>query len=203
MTPKITGINHLVLVCKDMEETLRFYRDLLGLKVKATLPGSKQRQTGWATEQGAPESDLRRLYFLEMEDGSIITFAEIPDDRTKADQSLFLPNFWPGKGTPPGIPKKMDHLALNVETRADLGWFQQRLKSNGIEVSEIEERPSNPKFVKSIYFYDPNDVPLEIATWDWGDPEWEGVKDEDFFTDPDPVPSLSEGSSFTRESLQP
>ena len=41
MAPVITGINHLVLVCKDMEETLHFYRDLLGLRVKATLPGNR------------------------------------------------------------------------------------------------------------------------------------------------------------------
>ena len=190
MAPVITGINHLVLVCKDMEETLHFYRDLLGLRVKATLPGNRQRQTGWATAQGAPESDLQRLYFLEMQDGSIITFAEIPDEKTWADQSLFLPNFWPGKGIPPETPKKMDHLAFNVETRADLEWFEKHVRMKGIEVSEIEERASNPKFVKSIYFYDPNGVPLEIATWDWGDPEWGSVKDEDFFTDPDPVPSL-------------
>ncbi len=200
MAPKITGVNHLVLVCRDMETTVRFYRDLLGLKVKATLTGGGLAvgSRGWVmdeSEGNAPaatveRTDVRRLYFLEMADGSIITFAELPGQDTRADQSLFLPNFWPGSGSPPPSPRKMDHLALNVETRDDLVWFQQHLRSQGIEVSEVEERASNPKFVKSIYFYDPDGVPMEIATWDWNDPEWKNVKDEDFFKDPDPVPSL-------------
>jgi hypothetical protein len=44
--------------------------------------------------------------------------------------------------------------------------------------------------VKSIYFYDPDGTPLEIATWDFADPTWEQHRDDNYFLDEDPVPSL-------------
>ena len=34
---EIGGINHLALVCKDMERTVRFYRDVLGMPLIKTI----------------------------------------------------------------------------------------------------------------------------------------------------------------------
>ena len=38
---EIRGVNHLALVCRDMAETVKFYRDILGMPLVKTidLPG--------------------------------------------------------------------------------------------------------------------------------------------------------------------
>ncbi|MCA1217890.1 VOC family protein [Streptomyces sp. 8L] len=36
-TGRISGINHLVMFAKDMDEGVRFYRDVLGLRVVRTM----------------------------------------------------------------------------------------------------------------------------------------------------------------------
>ncbi len=188
---KITGINHCVLVVKDMDESIRFYRDLLGLKVVATRAEFDPRRdvSNNKAPMDAGPSGVRHNYFLQMANGEIITLVEV-DRAEKAEQSVFSAGLWPGKSAPPARPRKLDHLALNVESRDDLVWFQKHLRGNGVEVSEIEERAMDPKFVKSLYFYDPNGVPLEIATWDWKDPNWKSHKAEDWLRDEHPVPSL-------------
>ena len=40
---KYTGINHLAMVTRDMDTTIRFWRDLLGLRLVAGLGGPKYR----------------------------------------------------------------------------------------------------------------------------------------------------------------
>lgn len=83
------------------------------------------------------------------------------------------------------MPRKMDHLALNVDSLADLKAVQKRLRDNGWPVSEIQDLEQSP-FVKSIYFYDPNGVPLEVATFNFGGPEWKGRKEQDWYLDDRP-----------------
>lgn len=34
---KLTGINHLAFITEDMEQTIRFYRDLLGMALSAGI----------------------------------------------------------------------------------------------------------------------------------------------------------------------
>lgn len=173
---QITGFNHVVLLTNDMDQTVRFYRDLLGLKVKATV--------------GGEDRTLRRFYLFELGNGDCLGFFEFPGEDTAADAST-LPQFWPDAGKTAGAPRKLDHLALNVENLAALLEVQERLRARGVVVSEVLEVPG-PICVKSIYFYDPNGIPLEIATWDLDDPKWQERGPDAFFGDTDPVAALSE-----------
>jgi len=180
----ITGINHMVMVCKDMDVTHNFYVNVLGMKLKAT----GQESVALAKHAFKPAHPVKRIYFFEMGDGSCITFVELPT-RGEPDAPLFTPNYWPGASAPPKLPSKVDHVAFNVNSRDDLAWFHRRLKEHGVGVSEIYERDATPKFVKSIYFFDPDGNAVEIATWDRADPSWEEHKSDNYFRDPDPVPS--------------
>ncbi len=80
----------------------------------------------------------------------------------------------------------MDHLALNVGTLRQLKQVQKKLRDAGLTVSEIQDLAGSP-FVKSIYFYDPNGIPLEIATWD------RSVRSKaKRLSDPSPVAAMTE-----------
>jgi len=56
-----TGINHLALVTSDMDATIRFWRDLIGLR----LVGGTGRKS-------------YRLYFFELSASDMIAFFEWP-----------------------------------------------------------------------------------------------------------------------------
>jgi glyoxylase I family protein len=56
--------------------------------------------------------------------------------------------------------KWVNHLALQVDSLADVEQAKQKLESAGVEVLG----PTDHHFVKSIYFFDPNGIRLELTT---------------------------------------
>ena len=132
------GINHLVLVTNDMEKTVRFYRDVLGMRVVATLAG----------EVGGRRM---RHYFFSLGPGSCLAFFE-----------------WPEVELPPrkdaGVPasgRQFDHVSIGVDTEETLVRLQQRAREAGVPASDVVEHG----IVRSIYFEDPNGISLEFSVW--------------------------------------
>lgn len=182
--PRIKGMNHVLLVCRDMKVTANFYVNILGFKLKMT---GRQRVHDYGERSTQPPvpgvPKIERLYMFEASDGLMIGYAEVPQSEP-ATHTMFQPNFWPGAWRPPKQPGKVDHIAFNVDTIEELHWFRERLVSHGIAVSEVEARTRS---LKSIYFYDPDEIPLEIATWDRSSPEWEDFDPNEYLKDPDPA----------------
>ena len=201
---KITGINHLVLYTHDMDECVRFYRDLLGLKVVRTVgwfrsnpqslnmaaPAAAVAQPTDSPDPAAVDVRARQVFF-KLGNGDFVSFYEVHAmDTPNASIVSFL---WPpSAATPPHNPQKLDHLAFNVRTKADLLWFREHLAAHGVKVSNVVERSANANnlFVMSIYFSDPSDNPLEIATLDLDDPVWQGYDFTEWYRDEEPAPSL-------------
>ena len=127
------GINHLALVTCNMDDTITFWRDLLGMRLVAGL-GKK----GY------------RHYFFEVSETDLIAFFEWPDAR-------------PVKRKDHGVPQKgpvaFDHVAIGVETFADLVTLMKKLTAAGFWVSEIMDHG----FIRSIYAFDPNNIPIEFS----------------------------------------
>ena len=177
---KITGISHLVMVCRDLERSTRFYRDLLGFKVVRTQPD-------WREE-------YERQYFFELGNGELFSLYQIAS--TTPPEEPLASKWWPGESTPSSSPQKLDHLAFNVDTLDDLVWFQQRLTDHGVPVSQVwEAEPAVGCFAGRIYFYDPDHNPLEIATFQKSDPAWEGFDNRVWLREENPVPALTDGGS--------
>ncbi len=161
---KFKGINHLAMVTGDMDKTVRFYRDVLGMPLVAT--------TG-----NVPDRYPYRHYFFELGDGNTIAFFE-----------------WPGMieefHKPAGLPAKgrvqFDHISFNVEDEEALLALRASLESKSVEVTEVVDH----KIIHSIYFTDPNGIALEASYW-IKDPTGKepDYSDAAFFTDPDPVTS--------------
>lgn len=201
---RVTGINHIVLFVRDLDEAVWFYRDLLGLRVVRTQPrfstnalslrGQALMSSGSMEGEVLVDYSVRQVFFAlgNQELFSVYEVAGIPPDPQGSVVSFLWP---PAAASAPERPSKLDHLALNVETRADLDWFEEHLRANGIDVSNVIERRgegNEHRFLSSIYFFDPSDNPLELATFDWNNPGWQGYDFTSWFRDPKPVPSLLE-----------
>jgi catechol 2,3-dioxygenase-like lactoylglutathione lyase family enzyme len=222
-TGRISGINHLVLFVRDMDEAVRFYRDVLGLRVVRTvrfaptaegLRSAAKHSSGLAVTQSesspvAPKIMVRQVFF-EMSNGLLFSVYEAPGvaERPAAPISSVL---WPSIGaeqwSAPVEPQKLDHLSFDVPTPADIVWFREHLISHGVAVSDISERRganNTHRFISSIYFSDPSGNPLEISSFNAPDEAWQSYDFSEWFMDEDPVPALvDEGASGSGQTLIP
>jgi catechol 2,3-dioxygenase-like lactoylglutathione lyase family enzyme len=162
--PRWRGVNHLALVTTDMDATTRFYHEVLGARLVATI--------------GTPSF---RHYFFEIGVESTIAFFEYRD--------VPLERFAKPAGIPDPRAAQFDHLSLNVADEHALEALRLRLKEFGCEVTDVVDHG----VMHSIYFTDPNGIALEASWWvtdatgrdaDYGD--------RDLFADLDPVPAVRE-----------
>ncbi len=121
------------MVTCDMERTIRFWRDLLGMRLVAGLgrPGYRQ-------------------YFFEISPNDMIAFFEWPGVEPLAEKD----HGFPVKG-----PAGFDHIALGVENSESLWELKDRLAAADIWVSEIVDHG----FIHSLYTFDPNNIPIEFS----------------------------------------
>ena len=130
---KYNGINHLAMVTGDMDKTIRFWRDLLGLRLVAGL--------------GKPGY---RHYFFQISDNDLIAFFEWSDVEPVKEKD---------HGRPVKGPFIFDHVSLGVDTDEDLWQLYDRLQAAGFWVSEMIDHG----FIHSIYTFDPNGIPIEFS----------------------------------------
>ncbi|MCL0101587.1 VOC family protein [Dehalococcoidia bacterium] len=181
----ITGINHIVLVAKDLDETIHFYRDVLGLKLIASTYGARGNETAITRSGRTPSPPPGSLYFFALGNGDTVGFFALSGIDTTAEASYF-DVIWPeGNGRIGGEPRGLDHLAFNLDSRVELEAIHKRIAKHGFEVSDIDGPRGSP-FTHSFYMYDPNGIPLEFATFDYGDPVWKTRTSADLLKDPDP-----------------
>ena len=132
----LQGINHLAFITDDMVTTIRFYRDLLGLKLSAGIGHDGYRHYFFQLADG-----VTHVAFFEY-DGATVMNRKFPGDRSN-------------------LPLGFDHVSFTVESREELFALKDRVEAAGIEV----EGAVDHGLFWSIYFYDPhNNIPLE-ATW--------------------------------------
>ena len=130
---RYTGINHLAMATRDIDETIRFWRDLLGMRLVAGL--------------GRPGY---RHYFFEISEHDMIAFFEWPEvDRIPEKDH----------GVPVKGPFVFDHVSFEVESDADLWELKDKLEAAEIWVSEVV----NHGFIHSIYSFDPNNIAIEFS----------------------------------------
>ncbi len=153
------GVHHVALVCSDMARTVEFYSGLLGLPLVKTV----------ALPEGGGQH-----FFFDIGNGDTLAFFWFPDAPPPA----------PGIAAPHGFPTDLDllsavgsmnHLAFSVPAER----FDDQvalLDARGIERSEVLNHddsewgvaagPDEPGvYVRSVYFFDPDRILLELAAW--------------------------------------
>ncbi len=131
---RYTGIHHLALVTDDMDKTIRFWRDLLGMRMLAATGDGTNRQ-----------------YYFEISDNSILSFFEWPQAVNPEEKD---------HGVPTSKPLAFDHVAIGVPDRLALLAVKQILEDAGFWVSHVVDHG----FIQSIYSFDPNRIPIEFCT---------------------------------------
>ena len=163
---KFGGVNHLAMVTNDMEKTVRFYRDVLGMPLVAAIGNTPQLPY--------------RHYFFEVGQNSTIAFFEWPG---------MVEEFHKPAGQPATGRIQFDHVSFDVESDDALLELQAKLAKAGVEVTHVVDH----NFIHSIYFTDPNGIALEASVWiknPTGLPP--GVSDTSLLQDLVPVPALQE-----------
>ncbi len=130
---KFTGIHHLAMATKDMDGTIRFWRDLIGMRL--------------VVGYGRPGY---RHYFFEISDHDMIAFFEWPEVRNIQEKD---------HGVPVVGPFAFDHVSFEMEKMEDLFALKDTLEAAGCWVSE----PIDHGFIISIYSFDPNNIPIEFS----------------------------------------
>lgn len=165
---EIRGFNHIALVCRDMAETVRWYDEVLGMKLVKT--------------QEMPDGGQH--FFLDVGNGvDGIAFFWWPD----------APEGTPGDSLHGTYDEQMNrvgrgitaigttnHIAFDVLPE-HMEPYLERLKDKGVAVTDITNHANSLSgkhkadydastdggdvFVRSLYFRDPNGVLLEFAAW--------------------------------------
>ncbi len=130
---EFNGINHLAMATGDMDRTIRFWRDLLGMRLVAGLG-----QPGY------------RHYFFEISAHDLLAFFEWPGVKPAPEKE---------HGRPVKGPFVFDHISFGVETEDDLWELKDKLSAAGFWVSEVIDHG----FIHSIYAFDPNGIPIEFS----------------------------------------
>jgi catechol 2,3-dioxygenase-like lactoylglutathione lyase family enzyme len=130
---KFNGVNHLAMATGDMDKTIRFWRDLLGMRLVAGI--------------GEPGY---RHYFFEISPHDLIAFFEWPGVEPVEEKE---------HGEPVKGPFVFDHVSFGVEEEEDLWELKDRLTAAGFPVSDMIDHG----FIHSIYAYDPNGIPIEFS----------------------------------------
>ncbi len=134
----VRAIHHFAYKCKNAEETLRFYEEVLGLPLALVV-----QEDDVVTTTGEKLSFAH--FFFEMKDGNYIAFFDFGDESPAAKD--------------PRTPPFANHLAFQVDGEDDLMKAKVNLEAAGLQV----QGPLEHEFVRSIYFWDPNGIRLEYA----------------------------------------
>ena len=97
--------------------------------------------------------------FFELTDGSCVAFFDLGDNQA-AEPS-------------PNTPRWVNHLALRVGSEAEVDDAKRRLEAAGVEVLGPVLHDG---FVRSIYFFDPNGIRLELTLTTSGAQELQGFQ---------------------------
>lgn len=133
----IQQLHHYAYRARDAEETRHFYEDILGLPLYHIIQSDHVPSTG----EYCPYTH----FFFRLQDGSFIAFFDLGDDQAA------LPS--------PNTPAWVNHVAFRVDSVEQLEAMRTRLQAHSVDVIGVTDH----HVFKSIYFFDPNGVRLELS----------------------------------------
>ena len=152
------GIHHLAICTKDIKKQIEFFTDVVGMELAALywMHGVDNTFHG----------------FLRLSDSSSIAFVQHPEIARIAPIKGVSHAGTTTGNVAPGV---VQHVALNVDSEADLLAIRDRVRAHGVWILG----PLDHGFCKSIYLAAPEGVMLEFSTSEgnaidaeaWIDPE--------------------------------
>jgi catechol 2,3-dioxygenase-like lactoylglutathione lyase family enzyme len=155
---ELRGINHLALVCRDMQRTVDFYTTVLGMPLIKTIE---------------LPAGMGQHFFFDCGGGDALAFFWFPD-APPAAPGVSAPTGRPDQGSLISAIGSMNHVAFAVPADR-IDEYRSRLVAAGVDCTEVanhddsewgiadEQHPG--VFVRSVYFQDPDGILLELACW--------------------------------------
>jgi catechol 2,3-dioxygenase-like lactoylglutathione lyase family enzyme len=138
------GVHHLALNTEDMEKTVDFYVDVLGMRLVHAMKVPPGLGTGPGNRGNPPFEEIRH-YFFDMGRDGLLAFFEMPKGAKQ-----------PGDRNALGA---MQHVSFAVSPQSQAR-ICERLKAQGVPFDgPLEILPG----IFSIYVFDPNDIRLEFS----------------------------------------
>jgi glyoxylase I family protein len=111
---QLRGLHHVTAICRDLDRTIAFYRDLLGLAVVHDGPSDDDPQS-------------RHVWFGDVDAaaGSLVSFMQYPE----------LPEGVVGVGS-------THHFALTVDSADEQEAWRDYLRGQGVECTDVFDRGS-------------------------------------------------------------
>lgn len=152
------GINHLALVCSDMQQTVDFYSGVLGMPLIKTIE---------------LPAGLGQHFFFDCGGGDSLAFFWFPHAPDPAP-GIAMPLGRPDQADLASAVGSMNHVALAVPAdRIDS--YVDKLRAAGVDCTEVANHDDSEwgvaeqmhpgVYVRSIYFQDPDGILLEFAAW--------------------------------------
>lgn len=165
---ELRGFHHLALVCRDMQETVDFYTEVLGMTLVKTLE----------------YDDGGQHFFFDMGNGrdgiAFFWFPNAPEGVPGISRHTGYDDTMQRTGRMVMAQGTMHHLAFDVAPEK-MDAYVVKLRAKGITVTDITNHASSLSgghkadwlpdtdngdvFVRSLYFKDPNGIVLEFAAW--------------------------------------
>ena len=135
------GLNHIVLNVRDLEESHRFWTEIVGFKQVAELRATPKR----------PNPPKMRFYSCDHGDGKLSHH----DLALMENKNLPAP---PAEWTLAGMPLAIGHVAVALPSRE--AWLEQLayLQEKGVKF----DRRIEHGMTHSVYIHDPNGYGVEI-----------------------------------------
>jgi catechol 2,3-dioxygenase-like lactoylglutathione lyase family enzyme len=149
------GVNHVALVAADMAETVRFYTEVLEMKLVKTLDLPNGRG---------------QHFFFDCGQGDTVAFFWFPNAPKAAPGIASMHPDYLTRGTQTAHAS-MNHLAIGIPIEK-FDEYADRLRSRGVTLRVLCHNDSEPHsspdvrhdtWIRSMYFTDPNGIHMELA----------------------------------------
>jgi catechol 2,3-dioxygenase-like lactoylglutathione lyase family enzyme len=110
--PRLGGLHHVTVICSDVERTIDFYCNLLGMRLVERTVNEDDRRAQhllFGDEQGSAGTLITCLEYAELDEGTV------------------------GRGS-------THHFALAVESEAELAAWRDFLRARGIPCTDVMAR---------------------------------------------------------------
>ena len=154
----LRGINHLALVCNDMQRTVDFYTGVLGMPLVKTIDLPR---------------GMGQHFFFDIGNGDSLAFFWFPG-APDAAPGIASASHMPGEGEILTAHGSMNHVAFDVAPEV-FDEYVEKLRAKGVHTSAILNHDNSAMgvareltddvFVRSVYFMDPDGILLEFACW--------------------------------------
>ncbi len=149
---KANGVSHIAICVRDLDESLKFYRDILGLTARLHTTQDMARRPGAESPEMYQKTRSSR------------TVANVWFDSPDDSEPFLVLTSHPGDQVD-GEPKKLDQIGISHISFAvdDVKALAQDLEQKGVPLAgELSDFTDGQGNIRTIFVYDPDGILVQF-----------------------------------------